>query len=94
MPGSLSDKKISLASRVRHRAVGEDGVLVNLDSGRVIVVNEVGLYIVQVLDQAMSRKELAASVAAEFDVSADQAEADLDRFLGQLDDEQLLGQSG
>ncbi len=80
--------------RVRHRAVGEDGVLVHLDSGRVIVVNEVGHYIVQLLDQPMSRKALAASLVAEFDVSAEQAEADLDLFLGELGNEQLVEHSG
>jgi hypothetical protein len=78
---------------VRHRAVGDDGVMVHLDSGRVIVVNEVGHYIVQLLDQPMSRKALAASLLAEFDVSAEQAEADLDLFLGELANEQLVEHS-
>lgn len=90
MPDSLNGRKIRLASRVRHRAVGEDGVLVHLDSGRVIVVNEVGLFIVQQLEQAMTREELVSSVAAEFDISADRAASDLDLYLGELDDEQLL----
>jgi hypothetical protein len=79
---------------VRHRAVGEDGVMVHLDSGRVIVVNEVGNYIVQMLDQPMSRKALAASLVAEFDVSAEQADVDLDLFLGELGNEQLVEHSG
>jgi len=90
----LNTETISLIPRVRHRAVGEDGVLVHLDSGRVIVVNEVGQYIVQLLDQPMSRKALAASLVAEFDVSAKQAEADLDLFLGELGNEQLVEHSG
>jgi hypothetical protein len=78
---------------VRHRVVGEDGVLVHLDSSRVIVVNEVGRYIVQLLDQPTSRKALIASLVAEFDVSAEQAEADLDLFLGELANEQLVEHS-
>ena len=86
----MSGNTINLTSRVRYRAVGEDGVLVHLDNGRVIVVNEVGLHIVQLLDRSMLRKDLTASVAAEFDVSADQAEADLDLFLAELDKEQVL----
>ncbi len=86
----MSGKTISLTSRLRYRAVGQDGVLVHLDNGRVIVVNEVGLRIVQLLDKPMLRQNLTASVAAEFDVSADQAEADLDLFLAELDEEQVL----
>lgn len=90
----MNAETISLASRVRHRAVGEDGVLVHLDNGRVIVVNEVGCYIVQLLDQPMSRKALAASLLAEFDVSAEQAEADLELFLGELAHEELVEHTG
>ncbi len=79
-----------MTSAVRYRAVGEDGVLVPLVNGRVIVVNEVGLRIVQLLDKPITRKDLAACVAAEFDVAAGQAEADFDLFLGELDKEQVL----
>ena len=86
----MSGNSISLTSRVRYRAVGEDGVLVHFDNGRVMVVNEVGLCIVQLLDKLITRKDLAACVAAEFDVSAHQAEADLDLFLAELDEEQVL----
>ena len=90
MHSSPCDEIISLTSQVRYRAVGEDGVLVHLDNGRVIVVNEVGLHIVQQLDKPRTRKDLAASIAAEFDVAANQAEADLDQFLAELDEEQVL----
>jgi hypothetical protein len=90
----LDTETISLKSRVRHREVGEDGVLVDLDSGRVIVVNEVGHYIVQMLEQPMSREVLVASLVAEFDVSAEQAEADIDTFLDELGNEQLVEHAG
>jgi hypothetical protein len=90
----MSTETISLIPRVRHRAVGEEGVLVHLDSGRVIVVNEVGHYIVQQLDQPMRREALVAALVAEFEVSAEQAEADLDLFLGELGNEQLVEHTG
>ena len=82
-----------MKSRVRHRAVGEDGVLVHLDSGRVIVVNEVGHYIVQMLAQPLSRKALVASLVAEFDVSTQLAEQDVDLFLDELSKERLVEHS-
>lgn len=86
----MKTETLTLTSRVRHRAVGEDGVLVHLDSGRVIVVNEIGHFIVQRLERPMSRNELVTSLVAEFDVSAEQAEADLDLFLGELGNEELV----
>jgi len=89
----LTTETISLIPRVRHRAVGEDGVLVHLDSGRVIVVNEVGHFIVQMLEQPMSRKALVAALVEEFEVTAEQADADIKSFLDELGTEQLVEQT-
>jgi hypothetical protein len=75
---------------VRYRAVGEDGVLVHLDNGRVLTVNAVGLHIVQALREPCTRSDLAASVADSFEISRQQAEADLDTFLQDLEAEQVL----
>ena len=90
MNNPLSDEFITLTSEVRHRAVGEDGVLVVLNTGRVIVVNEVGLYVVQLLDSPKPRKDLVHAIALEFDVSLEQAETDLELFLTELSKEQVL----
>ena len=92
MPDTSGPGTVSLSSRVRYRAVGGDGVLVHLDNGRVIVVNEVGLYVLEHLDKPANQKDLAASVAGAFDVTVDQAAADLDAFLDELDEEQILEQ--
>ena len=64
MPESNQENKVRLARRVRFRDVAGQGVLVQLEEGRVLVVNEVGLYIVQALSrQAMTESELADAVA-------------------------------
>lgn len=86
-----STERLVRNPRVRHRAVGEDGVVVQLDNGRVLVVNEVGLRIVELLGEPRSRTELVDCLTAEFEVSPDQAGADLDRYLAELDAEQVLG---
>jgi DNA phosphorothioation-dependent restriction protein DptG len=90
MHETANNETISLTEQVRFRAVGEDGVLVHLESGRVIVVNEVGLHIVQQLNESRTRAELTSSIVSEFEVSAAQAESDLDAFLAELDQEQIL----
>ena len=81
---------LSLTSRVRWRAVGEDGVVVHLERGRVLVVNEVGLRIVELLGEPGSRTELAKRLSDEFNVAVEQAESDLAEYLEQLDREQVL----
>lgn len=85
-----SNETISLTDQLRFRAVGEDGVLVHLESGRVVVVNEVGLHIVQQLNESRTRSELTSSIESEFEVSTTQAETDLDAFLAELDQEKIL----
>ncbi|MCI5141706.1 MAG: PqqD family protein [Candidatus Electrothrix sp. ATG1] len=91
---TLSDtEQIKLSSQVRFRAVDEEGVLVHLENGRVIVVNEVGLFIIQQLSSFMSRPELAQAVSRAFEVSVDQAQADLQLYLEELDSEQALAYS-
>ena len=74
MNESTENEKIALSSRLRHRAVGDDGVLVHLDNGRVIVVNEVGLHIVQQLASPRTKQELAESIASAFAVDSKLAE--------------------
>ncbi len=90
MHETAGNETISLTDQVRFRAVGEDGVLVHLENGRVIVVNEIGLHIVQQLNESKTRVDLTSSIVSEFEVSIEQAETDLDAFLAELDQEQIL----
>lgn len=87
---SQDTKQIMLTSQVRYRAVGGDGVLVHLENGRVIVVNEVGLFIVQQLDSPRTSHQLAAAISLEFEVTENQAKSDLEVYLAELDNEQVL----
>ena len=93
MQKNSNDKKIQLTAQIRHRAVEEEGVLIHLDNGRVIVVNEVGLFIVQKLDKPITQEELTAAITGEFDISTDQAAKDLEKFLAELDTEQAIERS-
>jgi hypothetical protein len=90
MPTSIENEQIRLTSQVRHRAVGDEGVLVHLENGRVLVVNEVGLFIVQQLESVQNRHALAGKIAAEFEVSVEQALSDLDQYLSELEKEDVL----
>ncbi len=91
MPESSQENKIRLSGRVRFRDVAGQGVLVHLEEGRVLVVNDVGLFIVQALGrQAMTESELAAAVAQAFEVDAARAQSDVAVFLEQLRGEKAL----
>lgn len=83
--------KVCLSDRLRYRTVGDEGVLVHLENGRVLVVNEVGMHCVQALARrAMTVPDLVASVVEAFDVDAEQARADVEAFLDELHAEQAI----
>lgn len=95
MSEPIQEPKVRLSGRVRFRNVAGQGVLVHLEEGRVLVVNEVGLYIVQALGrQAMTESELAEAVAQAFDVDAARAKSDVALFLDQLRGEKALQTTG
>jgi len=85
-----SQEQLSLISSIRHRAVDDEGVLVHLENGRVIIVNEVGLYIVKQLASPMTRQALTQAIALHFDIDTDTAASDLDVYIAELDKEQIL----
>ena len=93
MPPSPTEPPLVLNARVRYRDIGGDGVLVHLEHGRVIVVNDVGLFIIQELRTPTTRSRLAAAIAAEFEVTVERARADLESFLSALDAERVLERS-
>lgn len=86
-------ESISLSPRVRFRAVMDEGVVVHLESGRVIVVSEVGLRVLQALSSPCTRGSLVELITDEFEVDRQQAAADLDIYLGELEQEQVINPS-
>ena len=62
----------------------------HLDSGRILVVNEVGLHIINTLTEPSTHRELIASIEEQFDVSSECAAIDLEAFLAELEREQVL----
>lgn len=95
MTDAAQEERFRLSGRVRHRAVADEGVLVHLDSGRVLVVSEVGLFLVRELaGRAMTLIELAQAVVGEFEVELEQAREDVAAFLDQLRGEQVLERFG
>ncbi len=90
MTDTCDVEPVRLNPRIRYRAVGDEGVIVHLDSARVIVVSEVGLRVIQVLSEPTSREKLATVIAEEFMVSEQRARDDLDTFLAQLQTEQVI----
>lgn len=81
---NTSNPIIKLHTRVRHRQVGADGVVVCMHNGTVLVVNEVGSHIIQKLNESNDVDEIIESVCTEFEVTKDQARSDFDDYVDHL----------
>jgi len=83
MPVSLTDRLI-VPEGVMVRALGEESVLLNLDTETYFGLNAVGSRMWQVLSAAATISEACEMLTAEFDVARDELEADLTALADEL----------
>ena len=62
----------------------DEGIFVLQDAGEVLVVNEVGAFIVEQLKAERSLDEVVATLTARYTVDAERARADASSLLDQL----------
>ncbi|MCL6604025.1 MAG: PqqD family protein [Paenibacillus sp.] len=69
-----------------------DGEWIVLDADLCIVtrLNEVGGRIMELLDQELLPGQIAERIAAEYEITTEQAHADLEKFLNTLNEANLL----
>ena len=67
-----------------------EGVILNLRTKYYYTVNQVGLFIWNLIEQGKSRAEIIAAVTNEFAVDPTTAQQDLDDLMGQLQKEELI----
>ncbi|HKS39178.1 MAG TPA: PqqD family protein [Blastocatellia bacterium] len=77
-----------LHPQVAMQSVDGLAVIVLADSGEVIVVNEIGSRIVELIDGKRSAEEVAVTIESEFTVTAEEARSDLEAFM------QMLAEAG
>lgn len=86
---AVEDVALRIHSRVAWQMVGEEAVLVDLETGRAVGLNETGSFLWKRLE-VMDEEELAAELAAAFSVEPDRAREDVARFLALLRERDFL----
>jgi len=77
------------------RQIGDEGGLVVIPGrAEVKVLNPTGIAVFRLLDGNHTVGEIARAVAAEFEVTEEQALADVEEFLGELDRHGMLDRAG
>ncbi len=72
------------------RKLGDEGVLVNRDQQKILVLNDVGTFIWRCLETPCALEELVQKVQEEYDVDEDTARRDVEEFLKMLLDFRLV----
>ncbi len=80
--------------RVPWRIIEGEAILVKLDSGEVIHLNEVAAEIWRTIDGKRKISEIVAHIQKEFDVDGEQAERDTLEFIKSLSDINLVTEKG
>jgi hypothetical protein len=75
---------------VRYRQIDGEAVVLRQDAGETLVLNEEGSLILDLLAKGNPPEEVAAELAAAFEVEPEQALADVLRFAAELEDAGIL----
>jgi hypothetical protein len=86
----MEKKTPHLKSDLIWRQVDENTVVVTPQSGKMRVLNGVGSTIWQLLVEGQSPEAITAHLVDHYEVSAEQASTDLDKFLAELEERNLL----
>ena len=73
-----------LCQDVRFRLVGAEGVVIRQRAAEVVVVNEVGARVLQLVQDGVRRTKMHSLLLDEFEADASVLVADVDSFLREL----------
>jgi hypothetical protein len=82
--------RVRVAPDVMFRLVGDEGVLVNLNTERYLGLNAVGTCMWKALGSASSIEAAYEQLLGEYDVEPARLRADLDEFIDRLLGQQLI----
>lgn len=71
-------------------SLGDEGVMMDLESGNYINLNAVGSDIWQLLEKEITRQELIQKLSTIYNVSEEQCEADLEDFLLEIIKQEMV----
>lgn len=79
-----------LLGDVRFRVVGGEAIILRQKDAEVLVLNEVGSRMLEMLSEGLTQVEIGSRLEAEFEVSADELAGDLQKFVETLEKSGVL----
>ena len=93
MSVSISDR-IKAAPDVLFRVVGDEGVLLNLKTQRYLGLNPIGTRVWTIIEHGETIQAAYDTLLREYDVEPAVLRLDLDLFIGQLVEHELIASAG
>ncbi|MGV6826269.1 MAG: PqqD family protein [bacterium] len=84
------ETQYQLKSDVRMRRVADEGIAVQQTSGEIVAVNALGIRILELIKDNTPRAEIVGTLLAEFDVTEEQLAADIEEYLRDLIDADVI----
>ena len=84
------DDAFDIPAGVVARRVGDEVVILDLDSGTYFGLDPVGARIWELIEEGLVLSQVSEAILTEFDVSRDQLERDILSLVAALQDEKLL----
>src|SRR5258708_31894180 len=82
---------MKVSEHVRATTTPDGAVLMNIKGGHMITLNPIGSIVWQQLSEGRSPTQIAGRLASEFGIPPEQALADVNGFLEQLEAQHLIG---
>jgi Coenzyme PQQ synthesis protein D (PqqD) len=86
--------KLTIAARAVAREVGDEVVILDLETGTYYGLDRVGARIWSLLSAGRTLDEVRQAILAEYEVERSRLESDIDRLLVQLVESQLADATG
>ena len=92
----MTDKTrtFQLKSDIRFRSIADEGIVLRQDEGEVLVVNGVGVRVVELISEGTTLEQILTTLEGEYDVEPEQLRTDVMTYLAELEEAGVLETAG
>ncbi|OOZ38884.1 PqqD family protein [Solemya elarraichensis gill symbiont] len=80
----MQHETLNISSRARFRTVGSEGVVVQVERGEVMVVNGVGLRVLELVKESGSRNAIIQQLSSEYETGSANVTQQVDDYIEEL----------
>lgn len=79
---------------IRYRSIADEGIVLRQDEGEVLVVNGIGVRVVELISEGITLPQILDTLETEYDVEPAQLRTDVITYIAELKDAGVLETAG